>query len=963
MAISLSLLKPTLKTALAEALYNEIITNANSYYYFLGKPVEWSGGETAVVAPENSLVAESEARKDIVFLKKITSADVAFTVPRYDWVSNQVYDMYDDAIGLTYTTPAAAESANFSFLTGTFDLSKFGEGWLVTGSGIAAGTFVDEATPTQIKLTTRTTGPVSGVTIKKLSTSGATSLESSRFYVLTNDQNVYKCLDNNNGAQSTIKPYSTTHETIQTADGYVWKYMYTIPNSLVSKFRSLDDIPVTTSVKSSYYSQGAINFIQVLNPGSGYLPGDSLIVVGNGHISGNTYRLLAATIENPGFGYVTAPTITVAPPFDSVAFEAETSYLAGQYVNVDGRIYRIDVGGESGLFAPTHTSEESISNGSLSASFVGLIANGTASVSDSGVDDVVFAGILGEVGVDYVGKGYDYNNPPNVIITGDGAGASAVAVVSPAGYIARIDITDRGSDYTTCSIAVDPPIINTITVNGSSSSVVSVSNNTITSTDHGFVTGNQVVYYNGGGSNVSIGGLTSNASYYTIAIDSSTLKLATTLQNAINGIAIDLTALGQGTGHTIADDSAEALLSANIYYGFGYNTVPSIQASAPLEADVLWAAGGSVGENDIVGVGDRFYQVTSEGEAQILDAQEPAHTSGVQTIGNVELTFVGQTAKLSMFTDRTSAQLSPVIENGQITGVAVQDPGIGYTSADIIVVGTGTGASLTANLLPGDLNTRQANTELLAIPGTINAIDVLHPGLNYVFANVVVEGDGQGCVAEAVIENGAVVKINIVNPGFGYTFATVSIQGNVGAVQAYARPIVSPVSGHGKDAIKELFAKDISLASTISLDKNQGFVVDNDYRQLGVIKNPLVYGTTQRMTRLAGSTCFSVTGNFVYGDVDVDDVIEDSLGNRFQVVAKPETQPATAVSLLVQSIDNVIPLVGGVMIYGDEQQATVERVINPTVDKYSGEMLFIDNRSSFQPTPEQTVSIRTVIRL
>lgn len=963
MATSFSLLKPPLKTALAEALYNEIITNANSYYYFLGKPIEWVGGETSVVIPDNSIIAEAEARKDIVFLKKITSADVAFTVPRYDWVSGQVYDMYDDATGTTYKIPAVAPSSNFSFVTGTFDLSKFGEGWLVTGTGIADGTYVDEATPTEIKLTKRTTDIVSNITLQKISTTGATSLDAAKFYVLTNDQNVYKCLDNNNGAQSISKPYSTTHETIQTADGYIWKYMYTIPNSLVNKFTSIDDIPVTTSVKSSYYSQGALNFIQVLNPGSGYLPGDSLIVTGNGHLSDNAYRLIDVTIDNPGSGYTTSPAITITPPYDSVAFETETLYLAGQYINVDGRLYRVDAGGVSDTFAPIHTSDVSVTNGTTSMSFVGLVAEGSATITDDSITDITLTGIIGNIDIDYVGRGYDYNNPPLVTISGDGFDASAVAVVSPTGYITKVEIVNRGTGYTSCTVSIDPPDVNSITIDGSSPSIVDVTTNSITSTGHEFTTGAVVIYYNGGGSNTSIEGLTSGAAYYIIAIDANTIKLAGSLQDAVSGIAINITAVGTGSNHTISDDASVALLSANIYYGYGYNSIPSVQVDDPVIADVIWAAGSPVDQGDVVKVGDRFYEVTSVGTDQILDDQAPTHTSGIQTLGTVSLSFVGQTATLSMFTTRTSAQISPVIENGQIIGVSVQDPGIGYTAADIIVVGTGSGASLVANLLPGDLNTRQANTELLAIPGTIDAIDVLHPGLNYVFANVAIEGDGQGCTAEAVIQSGAIVKITVTDPGFGYTFANVVITGNSGAVQAYARPIVSPVSGHGKDAIKELFSKDISLASTIALDKNQGFVVDNDYRQLGVIKNPTTFNSTQRLTKLAGSTCFSVTGNFVYEDVLTDDTIVDAQGNRFQVVAKPETEPTSSVSLLLQSIDNVTPIIGGVMIYGSSQQATIEKVINPTVDKYSGEMLFIDNRTSFQPTPEQTVSIKTVIRL
>ena len=60
-----------------------------------------------------------------------------------------------------------------------------------------------------------------------LGISGAT------FHTMTDEFNVYKVISNNNGAASSYRPSSTnTSGTFSTRDGYVWKYMYTIPESL-----------------------------------------------------------------------------------------------------------------------------------------------------------------------------------------------------------------------------------------------------------------------------------------------------------------------------------------------------------------------------------------------------------------------------------------------------------------------------------------------------------------------------------------------------------------------------------------------------------------------------------------------------------------------------------------------------------------------------------------------------------
>lgn len=70
-------------------------------------------------------------------------------------------------------------------------------------------------------------------------------LYDSDFYVVTEDFNVYKCLQNNlSNGTSTVKPTGTGLNPIKTEDGYVWKYMYTIKTQDVLKFTTAEFIPV-----------------------------------------------------------------------------------------------------------------------------------------------------------------------------------------------------------------------------------------------------------------------------------------------------------------------------------------------------------------------------------------------------------------------------------------------------------------------------------------------------------------------------------------------------------------------------------------------------------------------------------------------------------------------------------------------------------------------------------------------
>jgi len=89
----------------------------------------------------------------------------------------------------------------------------------------------------------------------------------------------------------------------------------------------------------------------------------------------------------------------------------------------------------------------------------------------------------------------------------------------------------------------------TLTFDGSSASVVSTSDNTITQNAHRFITGQRVTYTNGSGTD--IGGLTDGNVYFIIKNDQNTIKLAANASDATNNIAISLTSVGTGTDHTI----------------------------------------------------------------------------------------------------------------------------------------------------------------------------------------------------------------------------------------------------------------------------------------------------------------------------------------------------------------------------------------------------------------------------
>ena len=114
------------------------------------------------------------------------------------------------------------------------------------------------------------------------------------FYVLNSQYKVFKCLSNNNGAASTSQPEITLSSTsleepyIETADGYKWKYLYTLNSLQRQRYLTQSWMPVT---KNSFVSGSAINgSIDIVN----------LTNSGNNYVDGTTQNIITITGDGTG---------------------------------------------------------------------------------------------------------------------------------------------------------------------------------------------------------------------------------------------------------------------------------------------------------------------------------------------------------------------------------------------------------------------------------------------------------------------------------------------------------------------------------------------------------------------------------------------------------------------------------------------------------------------------------------
>jgi len=122
------------------------------------------------------------------------------------------------------------------------------------------------------------------------------------FYVITDENNIYVCLEAGQTAlgqsvTSTVKPTGTLTTAFETADGYVWKFLYSVGALRASQFLSANFMPVT--VFGPFDSDDAADHVeqvgiqnaatggevvgyQVTSGGSGYTTVPTVEVIGNG---------------------------------------------------------------------------------------------------------------------------------------------------------------------------------------------------------------------------------------------------------------------------------------------------------------------------------------------------------------------------------------------------------------------------------------------------------------------------------------------------------------------------------------------------------------------------------------------------------------------------------------------------------------------------------------------------------
>jgi len=274
----------------------------------------------------------------------------------------------------------------------------------------------------------------------------------------------------------------------------------------------------------------------------------------------------------------------------------------------------------------------------------------------------------------------------------------------------------------------------------------------------------------------------------------------------------------------------------------------------------------------------------------------------------------------------------------------------------------------------------QLGIQQAAVPKEIVGFRVVNGGSGYeTTPTITVVGDGVRSRGVPTLSGGAITKIDIPDSGgipvigHGYLKANVAISAptGVGGVQATAVPIFGPRAGFGADPRDDLRATALMLNVKPSGEEGGDFVIGNDFRQVVLVKNPKKPVTDSDYTGITGSALRrmrlqSVSSNFTVGNnikgatSNAQAFIDDIDSSNIYYHQNEAT--GFLVFLEGEAINETNGNGAGVLLAAGAD-ADTDAFIEPDVNIYSGEIMYIDNRASVTRTAEQTEDIKVVIQL
>jgi hypothetical protein len=264
--------------------------------------------------------------------------------------------------------------------------------------------------------------------------------------------------------------------------------------------------------------------------------------------------------------------------------------------------------------------------------------------------------------------------------------------------------------------------------------------------------------------------------------------------------------------------------------------------------------------------------------------------------------------------------------------------------------------------------------------GQVVAVKIVNGGTGYTSAPTIgFTGNGNKVPsATATISGGSIVKIEMDDSGSGkafgrgYDYASVTLTGGGGS-GAVVRAVLSPEGGIGANPINDLRSTALMFNTRLDGDEDNALIISNDYRQIGIIKNPKVgqnaldsdfegtAGNALRKLRFGSiATNFSEDKTIIGSTSDAQAYIDKADSN---FVWYHQTDSTGFGSFLEGETITEADGNGEGILDSAAADADTNAFISPTVDPFTGEVLYLDNRAAIERDQNQTEDIKVIIQL
>jgi len=310
-----------------------------------------------------------------------------------------------------------------------------------------------------------------------------------------------------------------------------------------------------------------------------------------------------------------------------------------------------------------------------------------------------------------------------------------------------------------------------------------------------------------------------------------------------------------------------------------------------------------------------------------------------------------------------------------------------------------------------------------ATSGQLKIVTITNRGVglgtaNRTYTRVPIKGDGSGAEATVVINNDSKVEsVTISKGGAGYTYGTIDlVSGNVptGSTSPVFNVIIPPHGGHGADIYRELGAYNVLVYSRIENDtENPDFITGNQIARVGIVENPQSFGSSTTLTLDKASAAYAVklTGiGYSTATFTADSTVTQTIGVGSTAVGRVisydqntgvlkywqdkslvgfntdgslKTNPTYGFQLnrftATPSTGGSVNIIGGSATLGIDTnftgistqinnrtyylgQSFTNGVSNPEVKKYSGNIIYVDNRPSITRSINQKEDIKVILQ-